>query len=120
MACKPWTHISTDCIMDLPESEGVTMMLVVVDRFTKKAHFVPLKKMDSPTVARAYLEHVWKYHRFPEDVVSDRDGTFTGQFFTGLYDYLGITRSMSTAFHPQTDRQNQSGYRKLSTVLLQL
>jgi len=107
LACKPWTHISTDYITDLPESEGATIILVVVDRFTKMAHFVPIKKKDSPTVARAYLENVWKYHGFPEDVVSDRNTTFTGSFFTDLYNYLGIKRSMSTAYHPQTDGQTE-------------
>jgi len=104
---KPWTHISTDFITDLPESLGYTKILVVVDRFTKMAHFIPLSKKDSPTVAKAYLENVWKYHGFPEDVVSDRDGTFTGQYFTDLYNYLGIKRSMSTAFHPQTEGQTE-------------
>jgi len=58
-------------------------------------------------VARAYLENVLKYHRYSEDVVSDRDGTFTGQFFTDLHDYLGIGRSMSTAYHPQSDGQTE-------------
>jgi len=52
---KPWTHISTDFITDLPESSGYTKILVVVDRFTKMAHFIPLSKKDSPTVAKAYL-----------------------------------------------------------------
>jgi len=107
LACELWTHISTDYITDLPESEGATMILVVVDRFTKMAHFIPIKKKDSPSVARAYLENVWKYHGFPEDVVSDRDTTFTGSFFTDLYNYLGIKRSMSTAYHPQTDGQTE-------------
>ena len=51
MACKLWMHISMDFITDLPESEGATMILVVVDRFTKMAHFIPIKKQDSPTVA---------------------------------------------------------------------
>jgi hypothetical protein len=87
---KPWTHISTDFITDLPESSGYSKILVVVDRFTKMAHFIPLRKKDSPTVGKAYLENVWKYHGFPEDVVSDRDGTFTAQYFTDLYNYLRI------------------------------
>jgi hypothetical protein len=71
------------------------------------AHFIPIKKKDSPTVARAYLENVWKYHGFPEDVVSDSDSTFTGSFFTDLYNYLGIKCSMSTAYHPQTEGQTE-------------
>jgi len=107
LACKPWTHISTDLITDLPESEGATMILVVVDRFTKMAHFIPIKKKDSPSVARAYWENIWKYHGFPEDVVSDRDTTFTGSFFMDLYNHLGTKRSMSTAYHPQTDGQTE-------------
>jgi hypothetical protein len=104
-ACTPWTHISTDGITDLSKSEGATMILVVVGRFAKMAQFVPIKKKDSPIVARAYLENVWKYHGFPEDVVSDRDSIFTRSIFMDLYNYLGIKRSMSTAYHPQTDGQ---------------
>jgi len=104
---KPWTHLSMDFITDLPLSSGGTKILVVVDRFTKMAHYIPIDKKDTPTVARAYLNNVWKYHGFPEDVVSDRDGTFTGQYFTDIYDYLGIKRSMSTAFHPRTDGQTE-------------
>jgi hypothetical protein len=107
LACKPWTHISTDFISDLPESEGATMIFVIVDRFTKMAHFVPIKKKDSPTVARANLENVWKYHGFPEDVVSYRDTMFKGSFFTDLYNYLEIKRGMSTGYHPQTDGQTE-------------
>jgi len=117
IAYKPWTHISTDFITDLPESEGATMILVVVDRFTKMAHCIPIKKKDSHTVARAYLENVWKYHGFPEDVVSDRDRTFTGQFSTDLYDYLGIKKSMSTAYHPQSDGRTERINQEIESYL---
>jgi hypothetical protein len=58
LACKPWTHISTDFITNLPESEGATIFLVVVDRFTKMAHFIAIKKKHSPSVAIAYLKNV--------------------------------------------------------------
>jgi len=81
---KPWTHISTDFITDLPLSSGATKILVVVDRFTQMAHFIPIDKEDSPTVAWAYLNNLWKYHGLPENVVYDRDGTFNGQCFTDL------------------------------------
>ena len=83
------------------------MILVVVDRFTKMAHFIPLAKKDAPTVARAYLENVWKYHGMTEDVVSDRDITFTSQYFADFYNFLAIKRSMSTAYHPETDGQTE-------------
>jgi len=106
-ACKPWIHIRTNFITELPESEEATMILLVVDRFIKMAHFIPIKKNDSPTAARAYLENVWKYYGFAEDVVSDRDSTFSESFFTDLYNHLGIMRSMSTASHRRTDGQTE-------------
>jgi hypothetical protein len=95
-------------ITDLPESDGATMILVVVDRITKMAHFIPAKTKDSPAVATVYLENVWKYHGFPEDVVLDQDGTLTGHIIPDVYNYLGIPRSMSTAYHPQSDSQTES------------
>jgi len=57
------------------------------------------------------------YHGFPEDVVSDRDGTFTGQYFTDSYDYLGIKKSMSTAFHPESDGQTERINQVIETYL---
>lgn len=97
LACTPWTHISTDFITYLPESDGATLIIVVVDRFMKMAHLIPLAKKDSLTVAKAYLDNVWKYCGFPEGVVSDTDSTFKGRFFTDIYDYLETKCSMSTA-----------------------
>jgi hypothetical protein len=53
MACKPWTLISTDNITDIPESDGATMISVVVDQFMTMAHFIQMKNNDTATVARA-------------------------------------------------------------------
>ena len=93
------------------------MILVVVDQFSKMAHFIPIKQKDSPTVARSYLDNVWKYHGFPEDVVSDRDSMFTGSFFTDLYNCLGIQRTMSTAYDLQTDGQTEKIYQVIESYL---
>jgi hypothetical protein len=84
------------------------MILAVVDRITKMAHFIPVKTKDSPAVATVYLENVWQYDGFPEDVVLDQDGTLTGHIFPDVYNYLGIPRSISTAYHPQSDGQTES------------
>lgn len=68
-----------DIVTDLPESEGATMIFVVVNRFTTMTDCIANGKKNSPMVAQAYFENVCKYHGFPEDVVSDRDSPFTGQ-----------------------------------------
>jgi len=88
MPSKPWTHISTDFITDLAMLNGLSNIQVAVDRCTKMAHNILIDIQHSPTVANAYLDEVWRYHGFPEDVVSDRDGTFTGQYFTDLYNFI--------------------------------
>jgi len=105
LACKPWTHVSTDFKTDLLETAGYKNVLVVVDWFTKMAHFIPIFKREAIEVAHACLNNVWKCDSIPQDVVSDRDAAFTGQYIANLYNYLGIKRSMSTGYHPQTDRQ---------------
>ena len=45
------------------------------------SHFIPIKKKDPPTVAKANLENMWNYHQCSEAVVSDRDGTFYSPIF---------------------------------------
>ena len=76
-------------------------------QFLQTAHLIPIKNHDSPMIANADLDSVWKHHGFPEDVVSDRNGTFTKQYFSYLNNLLGISCSMITAFHPQTDGQTE-------------
>jgi hypothetical protein len=91
--------------------------MVVVNQFTKMAHFIPAVKRESVVVAKLFLENVWKYHGLPLDIVSDRDGVFTGHFITALYQFLGIKRSMSTAFHPQTDGQTEPLNQTIEDIL---
>jgi len=67
--------------MDIPESAECIMLHVVVDTFPKMVHIIPIGKKNSLEVAGAYLNRVCKYHRFPEHVVSDRDGTLLDNSF---------------------------------------
>jgi len=103
-----------DFITDLPLSDGHDSIWVIVDRFTKMAHFVPLKSdtKKAPDLAQIFLREVWRLHGLPSTIVSDRDARFTSKFGETIIGILKIKRGMSTAFHPQTDglteRVNQS------------
>jgi len=72
-----WNSISTDFITQLPESQGYSQIMVVVDRFTKMAHFI-----GHPTNATAkdvgsfFLREVWKLHGLPTEIISDMDAKF--------------------------------------------
>ena len=115
---SPWLSTSVDFITALPESEGFTQIIVVVDRFSKMAHFVALQEnATAKDCAQAFLKEIWKLHGLPEDIVSDRDTKWTGEFWNNLCVMLGIKRNLSSAFHPQTDGQTERVNQNLETYL---
>ena len=70
---KLWQHILVDFITKLPVSKGHDSILVVCDRFSKMSHFVTMtEKMMAEGLARLFIYNVWKLHRLPESVISDR------------------------------------------------
>ena len=107
-----------DFIVELPESNGYTQIWVVVDRFTKMAHFIPLPtRTSAEDLALHFLRNIWKIHGLPEEIISDRDTKFLSHFWASLMDRLGIQLSLSTSFHPQTDGQTERANQTLETYL---
>ncbi|KAJ8359222.1 hypothetical protein SKAU_G00157470 [Synaphobranchus kaupii] len=110
---RPWSHIALDFVTGLPPSQGNTVILVVVDRFSKAAHFISLPKLPSaPEMAQLMVDHVFRVHGLPLDVVSDRGPQFSAKFWRSFCTLLGASVSLSSGFHPktngQTERTNQS------------
>jgi hypothetical protein len=105
----PWQSIAMDFITDLPLSEQCDQLWVVIDRFTKMAHFIPLPKngKTASDLARIFAREVWRHHGLPSDIVSDRDSRFTSAIWQEFLKQSGIRPRMSTAFHPQTDGQTE-------------
>jgi len=101
--------IAMDFITDLPLSEQCDQLWVVIDRFTKMAHFIPLPKegKSASDLARTFAREVWRYHGLPSDIVSDRDSRFTSAVWQEFLTLSGIRPRMSTAFHPQTYGQTK-------------
>jgi len=103
-----WSSISTDFNKQLLESQGKTQIMVVVDRFTKMAHFIGLhKNATAKDVADTFLREVWKLHGLPTEIIPDMDGKSPGEFWESLCQMLGVKRRMTTAYHPQTDGQTE-------------
>ena len=103
----PWSHISMDFIVDLPNVNGYTIIWVVVDRFSKMAHFIPLKSTQTSELVKAFIQYIWKYHGLPVNIVSDRDPTFTSRFWMALMRALEVDLSLSTAYHLRSDGQTE-------------
>jgi hypothetical protein len=103
-----WADVSMDFIEGLPKVGGKSVILTVVDRFSKYAHFIALgHPYTATTVARAFFDGIVRLHGFPTSIVSDRDPVFTGHVWRDLFQMAGIKLRMSTAFHPQTDGQSE-------------
>ena len=90
-----------DFITGLLVSEGYSTILVVVDRFSKQAHFGALPRTYSaPKVAHLFATMVCKLHGIPKSIVSYRDPVFLSKFWTELFALSGTVLKRSTAYHP--------------------
>lgn len=91
-----------DFITHLPNSQNHTVVMVVVDRFSKGVHFGPLhSNFTAYKVANLFLDIICKLHGFPKSIVSDRNPIFVSQFWRELFRLSGTTLRLSTAYHPQ-------------------
>jgi len=115
---KVWTHISADFITKLPLAQGYDSILVVVDRFTKMAHFIPTtEKTSAEGLARLFRDNIWKLHRLPDSIISDRGLQFAMGIMRELNCMLGIETKLSTAFYPQIDSQTERMNQELEQYL---
>jgi len=97
-----------DFVEGLPVSEGYSVILVVVDRQTKYAHFLPVKHpFTAHSIAKTVLDNVIKLHGFPHTIVTDRDKIFLCIFWKELFKLHDTQLLMSSAYHPQMDGQTE-------------
>lgn len=115
---RPWSHIAIDFITDLPNSQGQTTILKVIDRFSKACRFIPLPKLPTALETAEHLCNlVFRFYGFPEDIVSDRRPQFTSRLWSAFFQRLNVNVSLTSGYHPQAngqaERQNQEVIRYL-------
>ncbi|GJU21365.1 putative nucleotidyltransferase, ribonuclease H [Tanacetum coccineum] len=114
-----WDEISMDFVTGLPTTQKRhDAIWVVVDRLTKSAHFLPIRKnYGISKLAEIFRQEIVRLHGTPTSIVSDRDPKFTSHFWKGLQKAWGTRLKFSTAFHPQTDGQSERTIQTLEDML---
>ncbi|CAN6249028.1 unnamed protein product [Urochloa humidicola] len=113
-----WQVISMDFVEGLPQSGGKNCVLVVVDKFSKFAHFIPLKHpFTASSVASVFMQEVYRLHGMPKVIISDRDRVFTNQLWKALFALAQVQLSMSSSYHPQSDGQTERVNQCMETFL---
>jgi hypothetical protein len=78
--------------------------MVVVDKLTKEAHFIPVKTTHKETnITEIYMKEVVGLHGVCKEIVSDKDSEFTSKFWQGLLKGFGTNMNLSTTYHLELD-----------------
>ncbi|GJV25845.1 putative reverse transcriptase domain-containing protein, partial [Tanacetum coccineum] len=112
-----WEKITMDFVSGIPRTPSNTIW-VIVDRLTKSAHFLSMKKTDSmEKLTQQYLKEIVYRHGVPVSIISDRDSRFASGFWRSLQKALGTDVNMSTAYHSEMDGQSERTIQTLEDML---
>lgn len=121
---RRWQHLAMDFKTNLPKARGQNggydAIMIVIDRLSKQAHFVPVHMaMDAKKLAEVFIREVWRLHGTPETIVCDRDRRFLSAFWREFHRCLQTKITPSTTMRPQTDGQSERTIRRLNDYMRQ-
>jgi hypothetical protein len=114
-----WEVVTIDFITGLPKTSNQhDSIMVVVDKLTKDAHFIPLKTTcKASDVVYIFLKEVVLLHKNPKMIVSDRDPKFTSNLWKGLFKGFRTNLNFSTMYHPESNGQTERVNRVIEDML---
>jgi len=112
-----FSHIHTDLVGPLPQSNGNRYLLTIVDRFSRWPEAIPIADMEAKTVANAILDHWISRYGTPSTITTDQGRQFESQIFHHLCTRLGINRVRTSAYNPKANGMVERFHRQLKDSL---
>ena len=104
----PWQTIGVDLITGLPRVGKYDAIVVYIDHYSKQVHVLPTTSdVDAEGIADIHYREIFRLHGVPAKIVSDRGPQFAARLMKTLYQKLGITHALTTAYHPQSNGQTE-------------
>jgi hypothetical protein len=104
----PWQTVSVGLVTGLPQVGRYDAVVVYIDHYSKQVHVIPTTSdVDAEGIADIHYKEIFRLHGIPTKIVSDRGPQFAAQLMKALYQKLGITHALTTAYHPQSNGQTE-------------
>jgi hypothetical protein len=104
-----WTDVAMDFVEGFPRINGKSVIITVVDRFCKYAHFILIRHpYAATTVAQTFFDMIVHLHGVHSSIVSDHDLVFTRWFWRELFTLANVKLQLSSTFHAQSDGQSEA------------
>lgn len=111
-------HVHIDLVGPLPQSNGCTYILTIVDRFTRWPEAYPLRDISASSVAKTFVKNFVSRFGCPNIITSDRGGQFESNVFTEMAKWLGTSHIRTTSYHPQSNGMVERFHRHLKQSLI--
>ena len=93
-------------------------IVIIIDQFTKIIRLKAITmNISSEGIAKIYRDDIWKLHRVPRKILSNRGPQFASKFMEEFTRALGTKRQLLMAYYPQTDDQTERINQEIGTFL---
>lgn len=104
--CRRKEDFSFDFITNFLVADAYNSIAILVDLFSKEAHFVPCtKSITAEQFAHLYITNSYERHGLSVCMLVEIPNKYTFEYFQELFAELGTTLNLSTTYHPHTDGQ---------------